>query len=290
MRKTSSPIEILGASSLLAGHLMRRFRESGYQGLCYSRSHPDQHEWRDSFPWQPLDAENPEKWRGKNGGIVISLIPIWQLQKLLPCLSACRQIIAFSSTSGITKSGSDDPKERALSNKLREAERHLEDFCEKNDIRWTILRPTLIYDPGKDANVSAIARVIQRWKVFPVASPASGLRQPVHADDLAAAAIAATDHTEAFDSAFNLTGGETLSYRKMVERIFQGMNRTPAIIPLAPSLLRWAMKGANLVLKTSYSPELFTRMNNDLTFDSSSAREKLGYSPRPFYPRFEELP
>jgi len=73
----------------------------------------------------------------------------------------------------------------------------------------------------------------------------------------------------------------------MVERIYQGMNRSPAIFPLPPSLLKFAMKCATLVLKTGYSPELFTRMNSDLTFDSSAAREKLSYAPRPFYPQFK---
>jgi nucleoside-diphosphate-sugar epimerase len=50
----------------------------------------------------------------------------------------------------------------------------------------------------------------------------------VHADDLAGAALAALDAPGAADRAFDLPGGETLSYRAMVERIFEGMGRRPA--------------------------------------------------------------
>ena len=80
-------------------------------------------------------------------------------------------------------------------------------------IPWTVLRPALIYGLGLDRNVTAAARFIRRWHCFPLGGPGKGLRQPVHADDLAAAALAALDLPAAEGQSFNLGGGETLSYR-----------------------------------------------------------------------------
>lgn len=282
-------IHFLGATSLLAPHLLKTLIQEGFQGTCHSRSKPASPPENGEFVWEALDAENPGSWKAKEESVVISAIPIWHTVKLLEKLAPCTQLIVFSSTSSITKTNSNDPEERLLSERLAAAEEQVKKFCRENSVRWTILRPTLIYDPGKDSNVSAIARTIKRWKIFPLAHPAKGLRQPVHVSDLAAAAVNAIANDKAFDTCFNLTGGETITYKTMVKRIYQGMGRTPLILPMPTIPLKIALKGANLFLNSGYSPELFTRMNLDLTFDSSSAREKLGYDPKPFYPQFEDL-
>jgi hypothetical protein len=39
-------------------------------------------------------------------------------------------------------------------------------------VAWTILRPTLIYVEGRDANVSRLAGLIRRFKVLPLSGGA----------------------------------------------------------------------------------------------------------------------
>ena len=57
-------------------------------------------------------------------------------------------------------------------------------------IACTVFRPTLIYGAGTDRSLAPIARFARRWRVLPVPLGANGLRQPVHARDLAAACVA----------------------------------------------------------------------------------------------------
>ncbi len=63
--------------------------------------------------------------------------------------------------------------------------------------------------------------------------------------------------------------------------------RRPVIVALPGGLLGLVLRLAGLVSRVSYSPALFDRMNQDLTFDASAARAALGYDPRPFLPEFD---
>lgn len=274
---------ILGAGSQVAPFLADRLAERGYAGHGLSRHAPDA-PLHAAFPWRRADLAGMPDWPALPGALVVSVLPLWLLPPHVPALAAAgaTRLIAFSSTSVFAKADSRDPAERALARRLSEAESALADACEASGIPWTVLRPTLIYGGGRDQNVSAVARFIQRFGFFPVAHPASGLRQPVHADDLALAAVAAIANPTAFNRAFNLPGGETLSYRDMVAHIFAGLGRTPRILPLPSGLLQAALPLVQDRLPHRYSPALFLRMNQDLAFDATEAREALGYAPRSF--------
>ena len=280
-------VEILGASSLVAPYLTRRLVEGGHQGACMSRTPPQAETHCESpFSWAMLDASSPGKWLSREGGVLISFLPIWLVPPLLPRLNGCQQLIVFSTTSVLSKKESADSKERDLAKRIWRAEEEIEGFCSSAGLNLTIIRPTLIYDCLQDANITSIAQFIRRWQVFPIAAPGNGLRQPVHADDLAMATAAAIDNPKAYNREFNLGGGETLTYREMVRRIFSTLGKQPVFIPIPVKLAIAGCKLLQRTRKSTYSPEMFRRMNQDLVFDSAAAHEALGYSPRPFRPTF----
>jgi nucleoside-diphosphate-sugar epimerase len=193
--------------------------------------------------------------------------------------------VAFSSTSRFTKQDSPEASERAVAAALAAAEDQVAAFCAAHGVAWTILRPTLIYVEGRDCNVSRLAGLIRRFKVLPLSGAGGGLRQPVHAEDLAVGALAAAGAAAARDKAYDLTGGETLTYRTMAVRVFEGLGRRPAILPLPPWLFRLL-----LTLARPFYPgataAMGDRMAQDLTFDDSPARRDFGWAPRNFRPRF----
>ena len=197
-----------------------------------------------------------------------------------------KRLVSFSSTSVFTKIDSSSDAERKLVSGIREAEDAIAEQCKRLGIHWTILRPTLIYGRGTDQNISFIISMIRRFGFFPVAGDGSSLRQPVHADDLAQAALEVLNQDNAFDRSYNLSGGETLSYRKMVERVFKSLNRPPRIISINPLIY----KAAIAILKR-ISPRyafvqtsMVDRMNMDMVFDHADAKHDFGYNPRPFQP------
>ncbi len=165
---------------------------------------------------------------------------------------------------------------------LREAEEELAGRCEALGIAWTLFRPTLIYG-GPGSAVCLIARVARRLRCFPVAGRGAGLRQPVHAEDLAAACLLALDRPACHGRAYDLGGGETLTYREMVERVFLHVGRRPVVLPVPLPLLRAAIAVARILPRfRGLSPAMAERSERDQAFDITDAKRDFGYQARPF--------
>lgn len=278
------PVLVLGATSLVGRFLLPLAAERGVAVVALSRA--------------PADARDPTFVRGDlaapdlasrlpEAATVLSLSPVWLLPSALEALHGrgMRRLVAFSSTSRFTKADSPNPDERAVARRLADAEAAVIAFCDARGVRWTILRPTLIYAEGGDRNVSRLAALIRRMGVLPLSGHGEGRRQPVHAADLASAALDLIDRPEADNRAYDLPGGETLSYRTMVERIFEGLDRRPRIVPVPPALWRLGLRLAAPLLPGA-TAAMGDRMAEDLVFDPEPARRDFGWSPRPFRPRF----
>lgn len=278
-----TPILVLGATSLIGTFLMDRLQAAGHEPMGLSRRPPG-----GDACWIDADLKRDDLAEQLPGAAtVFSLSPIWLLPDVLPLLKArgMQRLVAFSSTSRFTKESSPEPSERAVAKALADAEAAVEAFCAEHGVAWTILRPTLIYAEGRDGNVSRLASLIRRFKVLPLSGTGEGLRQPVHADDLAAGAIAAATAPAAFDRAYALVGGETLPYREMARRVFEGLGRHPAILVLPPWLFSLLLTLARPFFPGA-TAAMGARMSQDLTFDSSDAVRDFGWRPRDFRPRF----
>ncbi len=215
---------------------------------------------------------------------LIHCAPIWLLPKHLESLRAAgiNRLIVFSSTSVISKQESSSESEQVLVTQLGNSERQLSEFCNANNMRLTILRPSMIYGHGRDQNISHIARFIRRFGFAVLAGNADGLRQPVHADDLVSASLSIVDKHNTFSKVYNLAGAEVLSYRNMVERVFAGLKLKPRIITIPLWLLRLALSLASKLTRFAYTPEMADRMSQNLNYDYSDASKDFDYQPQMF--------
>lgn len=275
---------ILGAGSQIAGSLSQRLSVSGWHGQALSRNAPPTHaHLAPAFSWGRFDASECRKLPGA-WDVVFSVVPLWLLPPLVPSVRGAKQIIAFSSTSVFAKAVSPDPAERELAERLAEAERAVANACRSARMNYTLLRPTLVYGSGRDRNVSRIADFIRRWGFFPVLNPARGLRQPVHAEDLALAAIACVGNPEARNASFDLPGGELLTFKEMVTRVFVSMGRRPVFFPVPQAVVNLSPALLGKLLPKGFSPAVLWRMNRDQCFSLDPAARALGYRPRAFQP------
>jgi len=278
-----TPVLVLGATSLIGGHLLARLKAEDLDPVAFSRRPPTE-----DACWIGGDLKDADLGeRLPVATTVFSLSPIWLLPAALPALKArgMERLIAFSSTSRFTKTDSPEAGERAVALALAGAEAAVEAWCAEHGVAWTILRPTLIYDEGHDENVSRIARLVKRFHVMPLSGRGDGLRQPVHAADLAAGALAAAHAPTTRNKAYNLVGGETVTYRVMVDRVFEGLSKPPRSLPMPTWLFGLVMRLAKPFYPGA-TVAMGTRMGQDLTFDSSDAIRDFGWSPRAFHPRF----
>ena len=294
-------IGVIGATSLIGQCLLPLLSaEAGWEVAAFSRRAQDLHHHGETNPvdWQLLrkaepshteDVHPPEKqishW--------VCLAPIWVLPEYFPMLSlyCVKHVVAISSTSRFTKCFSSDPTEQALAERLADGEERLIAWVKTKDVTWTILRPTLIYGLGSDKNISVIARFIRRFAFFPFLGAARGLRQPIHVNDVALSCLAALNGSDAINRSYNLSGGETLTYREMVGRIFSAMGKSPRFVTFPLWTFRVAVAYLRVLPRfRHWSAAMAERMNQDLVFDHEDACRDLGFSPRPFLLTREDLP
>lgn len=294
MSDFASPPKIIvtGATSIIGRFLLPRLVNAGYEVHAISRNYcenPSETEKR--VFWYPVDITHLEQLPRVNAQALIHLAPLWLLPPLLPVLNSLRikRVIAFGSTSLFSKARSADAGEQQLVARFVEAEEAITRLSSTLEINWTVFRPTLVYDCVRDKNIAVIARFIRRYGFFPLLGEASGLRQPVHADDLAEACIRAVSQPVTFCRAYNVSGGETLGYRQMVERIFNSLDKSARFLIIPAWLFRAAIRVIMLLPgKRNMTPEMAMRMNVDLCFDHIDATRDFGFSPRPFLPCWED--
>lgn len=268
-------VGVLGASSFVGRSLLGRLTREGADVVAFSRAHVESSA---AVQWRQLPAgpEPVSSW--------VCVAPVWVVPEYFSMFeeSGAQRIVVLSSTSRFTKVESGDRSERRTANRLSDAEECVRIWAESRGIEWVVLRPTLIYGSGADRNVADVARFIQRFRCFPVLGSAAGLRQPVHHEDVADACVAAL-RAPCANRAYNLSGGETLSYREMVERVFEALGMRPRVVSVPAGVLRAGVPLMRCLPRYRHvSLEMALRMNRDLVFDHADAARDLGFAPRAF--------
>lgn len=292
---------VFGATSSVGQCVLSLLKQHGWQAAAFSR-HQVEAEIMQQNPtvtWCQLNHESIIKKMGQSGskGKKITswlyLAPIWTLPTYFDFLIAygARRIVVLSSTSLFTKDDSSDKREQEIAQHLAEGETNLRAWAEKYGIEWIILRPTLIYGQGRDKNVSEIARFIRRFKFFPLLGDAHGLRQPVHVEDVAAACFAAFLASKVVNQAYNISGGEKLTYREMIKRVFAALDQPPYLLTIPHWIYRLAVSILQKLPRyRHWTVAMAERMNRDLVFECVEAARDFGYTPRPFMLAKEDLP
>jgi nucleoside-diphosphate-sugar epimerase len=242
--------------------------------------------------WHQCDLTRSGALPSFSARILFHVASIWLLPDRIEQFheNGVQRLIAFSSTSRFSKANSNSPAEQAVAESLARAEDSVASTCVRLGIAYTIFRPTLIYGAGRDRNIADIARFARRFGVFPILGRGIGLRQPVHVEDLAQACVLAADTPSSLNRIYNLSGGETLTYRQMVERVFQAMGKHPRIVSVPEPVFRLTIRSAGLLPKYRHlKPEMATRMDRDLCFDHLAAVRDFGFSPRRFVPDNQAL-
>lgn len=268
---------VCGASSQIGFFLLPELVRAGVPVLALSRTSQTATAgvtWLQGALPQPPIAANA-------AGSVCCFAPLDALAAWIETGTAAnlKRVVATSSMSAESKQASPVAAEREVSRRLHEGEAAVARACERRGIAWTILRPTLIYGAARDRSLTPLARRAMRWRVFGLPA-GSGLRQPVHAADIAQAVVRALDGAAA-GHVIPIGGGERLPASEMFARVHASLpvHTVPLHVP-APLIrlgARWVppMRGALL------------RLQQDLIADNDELERLLGVHPRPFRPGLE---
>lgn len=264
---------VIGASSQIGRFLLPRLLASGEPVVALSRQSQAVsagiHWLRGRLPDQPPPLPPLSA--------IISFGPLAGLADWLahaPLRDAPR-VVATSSMSAESKRDSRVPAEREISRQLRDGEAALAAACERHGSAWTVLRPTLVYGAGLDKSLTPMARRAMRTRVFPLPG-GRGLRQPVHADDIAQATLAALECPASAGRILPIGGGERLPAAEMFARVRRSLPVTTVPLPLPT----WLLRAGRAALPRLRGP--LDRLESDLIADNTELQRVLGIRPRAF--------
>ncbi len=215
---------------------------------------------------------------------LISLMPIWETANLISKLklSQLRKAVVVSSSSVVNKKQSNSASDIALVERLERAEASLKKTFDQQNLDLIILRPTMVFGYGKDKNISLILRNLQRFHVMPFLGKAKGLRQPMHADDLAKA-ICLSLEADLGSQTFELGGATQLTYRDMVAEIARAYDVNYLSLTLPKLLLLSALNMLKNIPRYRFIEiSMFERMNQDLIIDNHLLERHISYNPISF--------
>jgi len=281
MRGHGQRIIVFGASSQIGYFLLPNLLQHGARVWALSRRARAAQAGIDWMRGALPDGlpDDPALWDG-----IISAGPLVALGQWLAQCDAppARALVAVSSMSIISKQASIIAAERTMMAGLIAGEQVLARQCERLGMRWTILRPTMIYGAGLDRNLTPLAQRARRWHWFPL-PVGRGLRQPVHAADVAEAARRALVCPEANGKILSIGGGERLPVREMFARTRKHLGVWTLPVPV----WRWMQTLAGRALPCVRGP--LSRLDQDLIADNTELTCLLGMRPRAFRPTQQML-
>jgi nucleoside-diphosphate-sugar epimerase len=150
-------------------------------------------------------------------------------------------------------------------------------------LRWTVVRPSMIYGSELDHNMHKLLRFLDRSPVFPLFGSGENLWQPVYYEDLARGLYAALTKPGTDGQIYDLPGLRPLTYLDLVRTAAGALGKSTRIVRIpAEPVRRTLVLAERMSLPLPVSSEQVLRLREDKAYSYEKAREELGYAPRAF--------
>ncbi len=153
----------------------------------------------------------------------------------------------------------------------------------ESGLRWTVVRPSMIYGSELDHNMHKLLRFLDRSPVFPLFGSGENLWQPVYYEDLARGLYAVLKKSGTDGQIYDLPGPKPLTYLKLVRTAAGALGKSTRIVRIPAEPVRRALVLSERIgLPLPVSSEQVLRLREDKAYSYDKAREELGYAPRTF--------
>jgi nucleoside-diphosphate-sugar epimerase len=142
------------------------------------------------------------------------------------------------------------------------------------------LRPTMIFGPGDDRNLSRVAGFVRRHGWFPVCGCGRALQQPVYVGDVVEAMVAVIQGRGRTGGVYDLAGPEPLPFDQVIDLVGEAVGRPPVKVHVPVWLAVAAVRAAQAVgARVPLQVEQVLRLQEDRSCSIAAARLDLGFAP-----------
>lgn len=148
---------------------------------------------------------------------------------------------------------------------------------------WTILKPGLIYGPGKSGVFQKVVEFVDKFPVVPVLGSGQHEQRPVHVEDVAWAALECLKTDATIRKEYDLGGQSTLTFDEMIRAIMDGRGKRKPLAHLPLPLCMLLAKVLGTVMKNppvTTDNVLGVRIAGHV--DNTAAERDFGFNPKEF--------
>lgn len=147
-------------------------------------------------------------------------------------------------------------------------------------LAYTIVRPTLVYEPGGGQELMMFLAYLRRFPVVPFVGSGRALKRPVWSEDVVDGLLRLADNPAALGKTYNFSGAEPISMRDLALLLLQHLDRPRLLVPVPVPLCRALAALMRLVLaRPALTSSAIAGIVNDADLDPSEAMRDLGYRP-----------
>ena len=171
-------------------------------------------------------------------------------------------------------------KLNARSKKVRVA---AELAIETSGLKYTILRPTMIYGSPRDRNMWRLIRFMKYSPIIPVFGSGKSLQRPIYVDDVARAILGGLKSDVTIGKAYNIAGKHPLTYNEVIDTIAKAMTKRvwKFHIPSKPIVAILSLF-ERLRIPFPIKAEQVLRLNENKDFSYVEAQRDFRFSPLAF--------
>ena len=273
-------IFVTGATGFTGSRVVPLLLKSGYEVRCLYRASSD----RTLLPqpeieWALGDVSDSQSLtsaiQGADALINVASLGFGHADSIVSAAkNAGIQRAVFISTTAIFT------QLNAPSKKVRVA---AELVIETSGLKYTILRPTMIYGSPRDRNMWRLIRFMRVSLIVPIFGDGEYLQQPIYVDDVAQAMVSCLSSDSTIGNSYNIAGKQALTYNDVINTIAKGMNKRvwKIHVPSKPvvSLLRFFER---IRIPFPIKAEQVLRLNENKDFSYAEAQKDFGFSPLSF--------
>ena len=144
---------------------------------------------------------------------------------------------------------------------------------------YTIVRPSMIYGPGNDRNLSRLADFIRQWHFVPVFGRGTCLQQPVYVEDLVHVLLAIMMKPPT-GAVYTIAGPQAICYNEVIDLVGKVLGIRPfkLHIPLSLALASlWICQRFSMHLPVER--EQLLRLQEHKAYSIEAAQQDFGYAP-----------
>ncbi len=280
---------VLGPRSDIGQFLLPRLSAAGWAALVITHKPEDLPILPGVAPLHPEYLANSFARKHLNVNGIISLLPTSQLPRFecaLRAISAQRLRVFFDSKNILMRQPSRNRKERSAA-AAGTSETWAENVSQQAGWQSVIAQTMLVYGGKRNLNIRKIKQFTTIFHVLPRIQFATGLCQPVHADDLAewCLSLMGAEIHAVGTATVTTVGAEQISFAEMVRRSALATGERLLEISVGTNVLLAVVWLAQFLMLTKYLPPiLIRRLQDDCCFANGDARKLVKFAPRTFHP------